>query len=1483
MRKTWRVGLSLMLAVSMSIGTIPMSVQAKNPQSIERSNEKKEQFSKGDEQLYAEGEAIIMYDKKNAKTTAKAIADVGNDVEIIKTYEFEDTNASVKSIGIKEGSSLSVSLVKSNKLSTEQLVRELSNSKGIISAEPNYRIKKMDTGANYDKYQWALDNKGQNAGTPGFDTNAGSLSADAALEEDKVIALVDTGIDYNHEDLSGAVWNNPNTDRLKGEHGYDFINYDDDPLDDNGHGSHCAGIMAATIDEKGISGVADNKNVKIMGLKILDAEGYGYGMEAVGAYNYIYKAQSLGVDVVAVNNSWGGLGEDSIILESLINMVGAAGAISVCASGNESNDNDAYVSLPSCLDSEYIISVAASNENDELAAFSNYGANNVDIAAPGTDILSTVSYECFNPGISNSPKDMCVSYQDYENKDIEFKQIISDNEYIEDEEESAENSSAESESEEESAEGESEEGSAENESAELIPYGFNVYATDEEAELSLELVDDDYFGPESSGTSLKCTIKNAKAKAIYDIVFPYTVKEDNKKHNISVMAKVTGPDGMENINPNDIFAMPSVLYVCDAPLDEKGVYDVDEETYFGGDAIALGNNYWNHYFGPVSGGVKAGDQRALCLQVVPAEDGEFVINLDDFGISKAGVSEFVKYDYYNGTSMATPHVTGAVAALSAAYPEEEAYDIKMRTLGSTRYSESLEGLVSTSGVLDLSKANNPRMVIDSVTMIDGDMINISGVFLSGAAITVNGETVEVIENEDGSLMFDGSQYKNKTITINADNGTDNVSVVRFFSDGKPFEKGITVDGSMSFGNVVSDGNALYLLSESGAVFEGVPYETDGKKAMDWTENELGEFYPYVFGEEYSFCVDYSISCLTEKIYGGNAFWTVAMLDVGYASETALLCFDKSVGWTKIADIPTELVNTACYSIGYYNGEVYLFGGYDNNTEKLSTKVYKYSSSDQEWKESVALPEGRILAKALQVNDKLVVTLGGSDGDNQFDNLIFDGKEWKKSKACFANTKDCISYTVDEKEIQVVDAQIGLVNNGIMYTASSAESLGDTFIYNIEKDTFESAGYMLDENSFYYDYLYATTVQNDLYVISGFEEEVNEEWNANKNTSDDEMDEEWNEDSVIDGIELRTMPIETGFVQVIDESEEHVQVVESGYHIAGDELSLHAEVEEDYFMTGISVDGEALEATEDGEFIYTIPYDKESITVAAQVGAYVAEINLPETKKVAPGESVQLAAEVLPANAECKDLVWYTEDESIALVDENGKVTVSKDAEIGTQVKICVTADDRQTVTAKCIIEVAETTETEKGDDVTGNEPGTPGTPATPGTPGASTTPETPGAPSTPNTPTNPNESTVIAPAEGSKVQVGKYTYKVLTNSDKSKTVAFNSVNNKKATSVTVPATVKIGGKTFMVTEVAAGSFKNCTKLKNITIGKNVTSIGKNAFKGCKSLKKITVKSTKIKKIASNKTSKNIVVKVPKSVKNKYKKLFKKAKFKATIK
>jgi subtilisin family serine protease len=207
-----------------------------------------------------------------------------------------------------------------------------------------------------------------------------------------VVAVIDTGVDYNHQDLAANIWNNPNAGRdgFSGDlHGYDFANNDGNPMDDNGHGTHVAGTIGAVGNNGlGVSGV--NWAVSIMPLKFMTATGSGYLSDAIRAINYTTMQRTqYGANVRVINASWGGGGFSSA-MQSAIQAAGNAGILFVAAAGNDGQNSDATPHYPAGYNSGNIVAVAASDQNDRLASFSTYGATTVDLAAPGVSIYSTL-------------------------------------------------------------------------------------------------------------------------------------------------------------------------------------------------------------------------------------------------------------------------------------------------------------------------------------------------------------------------------------------------------------------------------------------------------------------------------------------------------------------------------------------------------------------------------------------------------------------------------------------------------------------------------------------------------------------------------------------------------------------------------------------------------------------------------------------------------------------------------------------------------------------------------------------------------------------------------------------------------------------------------------------------------------------------------------------------------------------------------------
>lgn len=183
-----------------------------------------------------------------------------------------------------------------------------------------------------------------------------------------VVAILDTGIDYNHEDLLG---------KYIPANSYDYVNIDNDPMDDNGHGTHVAGTIGANNNSIGVIGVAPG--VQILAMKMLDASGSGYLADGVSA---IMDATNDGAKIISM--SWGWSGSDYAPMKSAIQFANSKGVLLVAAAGNSGNSNIIY---PAAYPE--VIAVTATDGNDKLASFSSYGPK-AEISAPGVDVYSTV-------------------------------------------------------------------------------------------------------------------------------------------------------------------------------------------------------------------------------------------------------------------------------------------------------------------------------------------------------------------------------------------------------------------------------------------------------------------------------------------------------------------------------------------------------------------------------------------------------------------------------------------------------------------------------------------------------------------------------------------------------------------------------------------------------------------------------------------------------------------------------------------------------------------------------------------------------------------------------------------------------------------------------------------------------------------------------------------------------------------------------------
>ena len=288
---------------------------------------------------------------------------------------------------------------------TAELIAELSQDPTVELAEPNYL--RWVTGTPNDTQftnLWGLQNTGQpvngTAGTAGDDIHfVAAWGLARPTTNQFVVAVIDTGVDYTHPDLAGNMWTN--SAEIPGNgvdddgngfvddfYGYDFADNLPNPTDSGFHGTHVAGTIAAIGNNQlGVIGV--DYQAKIMALKASSDGNTLSDSAIIEAIQYATMMKGRGVNIVTINESFGGGGSNSTE-RAAMQAAGNAGIIFCVAAGNNSANNDTTAFYPAGYRLTNMIVVAATDQNDALASFSDYGTNTVDLAAPGVNILSAL-------------------------------------------------------------------------------------------------------------------------------------------------------------------------------------------------------------------------------------------------------------------------------------------------------------------------------------------------------------------------------------------------------------------------------------------------------------------------------------------------------------------------------------------------------------------------------------------------------------------------------------------------------------------------------------------------------------------------------------------------------------------------------------------------------------------------------------------------------------------------------------------------------------------------------------------------------------------------------------------------------------------------------------------------------------------------------------------------------------------------------------
>lgn len=335
---------------------------------------------------YIPGEVVVGFRKEKINLTASADKQKGNAFANEHGLEqkriLDDLNVAL--YRIKNGAKI------------DQVIAKIKNKSEIGFVQPNYKYSPAGIGTDdiYKDNLWGLDNEGQFSGS----VSDADIDAPEAWQISEgpaatIVAVIDTGVGYNHPDINGNMWDGSacqdENNAFLGDclHGYDFENYDKVPLDNHGHGTHIAGtIAAAKNNAKGTIGIAPK--AKIMAIRT--------SLTSVDNAAAIRFAQNNGAKVI--NASWVGTSSSCLYDELLYNSIANFSGLFVAAAGNDNAEHNGstYFTVPAdfghdtgCWDDlPNVISVAATDYADNLAGFSDYGAGFVDVAAPGQSIFS---------------------------------------------------------------------------------------------------------------------------------------------------------------------------------------------------------------------------------------------------------------------------------------------------------------------------------------------------------------------------------------------------------------------------------------------------------------------------------------------------------------------------------------------------------------------------------------------------------------------------------------------------------------------------------------------------------------------------------------------------------------------------------------------------------------------------------------------------------------------------------------------------------------------------------------------------------------------------------------------------------------------------------------------------------------------------------------------------------------------------------------
>ena len=730
-----------------------------------------------DEQEYAEGEVIVV---------AEAGTDLGPDAHELLATADEDALAltadakladddptqaiSAQRANASEAAAYEVFVVRSDAKSTQQLIDELYDNPQVISVEPNALVHAPTSGgqaadaglyaqsdAGYPTVgdltpqQWYFHNDGtystfEGTAQPGVDMAVPGQGAEPeTINSSGVIAIVDSGLDVNHPDLKDALYTFTPDQQERfgcGEHGLNASTTDPakrgDLTDHDGHGTHVAGVAAASWNGEGVSGVANG--AKLIGVRVAGDDGSQTAESGVRAFNFLISCAKE-LNIKAVNCSWSSPSAE-FTYTLLANQLGKQGAVTLFAAGNEHTDIGQALDTSSFTNSPYLLTVGAHNPAGGATAFSNYSATSVDVFAPGAQMLSTVPAKA-NDGLKHFLLPMSAD-EDGIATLCTF------------------------------AEGQDE--------------GVAIYATNPLADWATPLdtttvtdvggVDDAYslaipiesIPDDEGGHGIKGETHSFASSFFAAIPLPEQ-EEDEPIGYISARFSAM----LKTFNAKNCLDQMDMAIMGVAIQDSTGATRIvdmrdDESGYFASAETRAGIFSWLCSTLEVSHLLQDGEQvytdeqgRMLVEIGIVPDPAYSMLCVDNIAVgttdAKAGA-----YALMNGSSMAAPAAAGAVAIVAkdepanadAPDPSELALQRAARLRGATVWSDQLDGVCATGGYINLNglDASKTAPIITSASTSGGSRyLQVEGHFLGTEGdVTIDGANAQTTARDNDSLV-----------------------------------------------------------------------------------------------------------------------------------------------------------------------------------------------------------------------------------------------------------------------------------------------------------------------------------------------------------------------------------------------------------------------------------------------------------------------------------------------------------------------------------------------------------------------------------------------------------------------------------------------------------------------------------------------------------------------------------------------------------